>query len=117
MLKIAVIDDEEGILLSMSLFLEMEGHQPYVFSSPIKALDTLSEEEVDVIILDIRMPEMNGEELALRFKANAQTKDTPLILFSAHDTLPEIALKVGAQGILEKPFHFEKLIHLLNNLS
>ena len=115
-MKIAVIDDEEGILLSLSLFLEMEGHQTYVFSSPKKALTVLSEEEVDLIILDIRMPEMNGEELALRFKATTLTKDTPLILFSAHDTLPEIALKVGAQGILEKPFHFDKLIHLLNNI-
>ncbi len=116
LLKIAVIDDEEGILLSMRVFLEMEGHQPVTFSSPKKALAVLSQEKVDLIILDIRMPEMTGEELAMKFKKTALTKDIPIILFSAHDTLPEIALKVGAEGILEKPFHFDKLIHLLNNI-
>ena len=115
-MKIAVVDDEEGILLSMKLFLEIEGHQPVVFSSPKKAWETLSKEKVDLIILDIRMPEMTGEELAIKFKETELTKKTPIILFSAHDTLPEIALRVDAYGILEKPFHFDKLLHLLNNL-
>jgi len=115
-LKIAVIDDEEGILLSMKLFLEIEGHEPYIFSSPKRALAELSQQPVDLIILDIRMPEINGEELALRFKALEITKNTPLVLFSAHDTLPETALRVGAQGILEKPFHFDKLLHLLKTI-
>ncbi|WP_051966218.1 response regulator [Thermanaerosceptrum fracticalcis] len=114
-MRIAVIDDEKGILLSVSLFLELEGHTPLTFSSPLEALKSINGENVDLIILDMRMPEMNGERVANLLKANPETRNIPLILFSAHESLPEVAERVGAQGILEKPFHFEKLNDLINS--
>ena len=119
MLKIAVIDDEKGILLSLRLFLEMEGFTPLLFSSPRKALDTLTsnKEKVDLIIIDMRMPEMSGEELALALKSSVATRDIPIILFSAHETLQEVAERVGAQGILEKPFRFDKLKQLIKEIT
>lgn len=116
MLKIAVIDDEKGILLSLRIFLEMEGHNPLLFSSPRQALKTLTAEKVDLIIIDMRMPEMNGEELALKLKSEATTREIPIILFSAHETLSEVAARVGAQGILEKPFRFDRLKQLINEI-
>lgn len=116
MLKIAIIDDEKGILLSLRLFLEMEGHIPLIFSSPLEALKTLTTEKVDLIILDMRMPEMSGEELAMVLKGAEETRDIPIILFSAHETLPEVAARVGAEGILEKPFQFDKLKNLINEI-
>ncbi|MCR4440562.1 MAG: response regulator [Peptococcaceae bacterium] len=117
MLKIAVVDDEQGILLSLSLFLEMEGYSPLVFTSPLKALEVLSKEKVDLIIIDMRMPEMSGEEMALCLRKNPFTKNIPIILFSAHETLPEVASRVGAQGILEKPFQFEKLNRMIKSVT
>ena len=114
LLKIAVIDDEKGILMATSIFLEMEGHQPYTFSSPIQALDTLTKIKVDVIILDLRMPEMNGEQLAYKLKSLPETRDIPIILCSANDTAAEIAERIGAQGVLEKPFQFSELIELIS---
>lgn len=115
-MKIAVVDDEKGILLSMKLYLEMEGHLPYTFSSPVEALNALKAERMDLIIIDMRMPEMTGEELANMLKKNECTRDIPLILFSAHETLSEVAARVGAHGVLEKPFRFEKLNSLINSI-
>ncbi|MBZ4652982.1 MAG: hypothetical protein JG781_320 [Peptococcaceae bacterium] len=114
-MRIAVIDDEKGILLSISLFLELEGHIPITFSSPVEALKSINGKDVDLIILDMRMPEMSGERVANLLKANPATRNIPLILFSAHESLNEVAERVGAQGILEKPFQFEKLNDLINN--
>lgn len=116
-MKIAVVDDEKGILLSLSIFLEMEGHIPLTFSSPSQALETIPEENVDLIILDMRMPEMNGEQVAHILKKDPKTKNIPLILFSAHETLSEVASRVGAEGILEKPFKFSKLENLIHNFQ
>jgi CheY-like chemotaxis protein len=113
-LKIAIVDDEKGILLSLSLFLEIEGHVPITFNSPLRALKIIPKEDVDLIILDMRMPEMNGDDVALALKGNSLTKNIPIILISAHNNLVEIAEKVGAQGVLEKPFQFNKLMELIS---
>lgn len=112
-MRIAVIDDENGILLSMSLFLEMEGHTALTYSSPLTALKEIPQNCVDLIILDMRMPEMSGEEVARFLKSNPETKDIPVILFSAHESLPEVAARVGAEGTLEKPFQFSKLNEII----
>lgn len=116
-MRVAIIDDEKGILLAMGLYLELEGHTPLTFSSPKKALRALREDRVDLIILDMRMPEMNGEEVALHLKQDIRTKNIPLILFSAHESLPAMAARVGAEGFLEKPFQFEKLKSLIYGLT
>ncbi|PKM88294.1 MAG: response regulator [Firmicutes bacterium HGW-Firmicutes-12] len=115
-IKIAVIDDEQGILLTLQLYLEMEGFIALVFSSPIEALKVINSENVDIIILDMKMPEMDGEELAKIFKRNQETKDIPIILFSAHETVSEVAIRVGAYGILEKPFQFEELNKMIKEI-
>ena len=117
MLKIAIIDDEKGILLSLRLFLEMEGYSPLLFSSPREALKTITQEKADLVILDMRMPEMSGEELAIALRENETTRDIPIILISAHETLQEVAARVGAQGILEKPFQFDKLGRLIKEIT
>jgi len=117
MLNIAVIDDEKGILLSMCLYLEMEGHHAITFSSPLDAIKRIPTTNVDLIILDMRMPEMSGEEVANIFKANEETKNIPIILFSAHETLSEVAERVGAQGVLEKPFQFSKLNEMITHFQ
>lgn len=112
-MRIAVIDDEKGILLSMSLFLEMEGHTALTYASPLEAIREIPKNSVDLIILDMRMPEMSGEEVAHYLKGNVETKGIPVILFSAHESLPEVAARVGAEGTLEKPFQFSKLSELI----
>ncbi|MDX9872536.1 MAG: response regulator [Clostridia bacterium] len=116
-MNIAIVDDEPGILLAMRLYLEMEGHHPLLFSSPLEALKTLQTEKADMVIIDMRMPEMDGEELARRLKGNEKTKEIPLILFSAHETVSEVAARVGAYGILEKPFDFEELAKIIQSVE
>jgi CheY-like chemotaxis protein len=65
----------------------------------------------------MRMPEMDGEELAKILKRKEETKDIPIILFSAHETVSEVAIRVGAYGILEKPFQFEELNQMIRSIT
>ncbi len=116
-MKIVIVDDEKGILLSLGIYLQMKGHNTYTFDSPLKAIKSIPELEINLIILDMCMPNMNGDELAYHLKSNPKTRHIPIILFSANDTLTEIAEKVGVQAILEKPLHFEKLDYLIEELS
>lgn len=112
-MKIAIIDDEKGILLTLRLYLETEGYTVLTFSSPLEALRVVPEENVDLIIIDQRMPEMNGEQVALFFRNNEKTKEVPLVLTSAYETLPEVAERVGTKNYLEKPFQFTKLHEII----
>ena len=116
-MKIAIVDDEKGILISLGAYLQLKGHKTYTFDSPLEAVKTIPELEINLIILDIRMPKMNGDELACFLKSQPKTRHIPIILYSANATLAEIAEKVGVQGILEKPFHFEKLDYMIKKLA
>lgn len=116
-MRIAIVDDEKGILLSLGTYLQIKGHKTYTFDSPLEAVKKIPELEINLIILDMRMPMMNGDELACYLKSHPKTRHIPIILFSANATLSEIAEKVGAQGILEKPFRFEKLDYLIEELA
>jgi len=115
-LKIAVIDNEKGILLSISIFLEMEKHEVYTFNLPLEAIKCIPELSIDIIILDLYMPEINGDDIVKIFRSNHKTKDIPIILFSAHDNIFKIAKGLEVQGIIKKPFIFKELIELINKI-
>jgi len=116
-LNIAVIDDEKNLLLSLKLYLEIIGHNAYTFYSPREALKEIPLNKIDLILLDLQMPEMTGEQVATVLKSKEATKDIPIIIFSAVENLEEVAVRVGAEGVLQKPFQFNKLEELIGLFS
>jgi len=101
--KIYLVDDDENILTSVSMFLESEGYEVRSFHDGVSALEVLSSDPPDLAVFDIKMPRMDGLELLRRLR---QTSNLPVIfLTSKDDELDEaIGLSVGADDYITKPF-------------
>src|SRR5262249_37672142 len=92
---VAVVDDDPDILDLVETMLEMEGHQVITFDSSPAALETLRAKSPDLVILDIKMPEMDGIELLRQLRLKSRV---PVIFLTGKlDEVDELlALKLGA---------------------
>jgi len=106
---IALVDDDRNILTSVAMALESEGYSVRKYSDGAEALAGLLNEPVDLAVLDIKMPRMDGMELLGRLR---QQGDLPVIfLTSKDDELDEmIGLRMGADDYITKPFSQRLLI-------
>src|SRR5258707_7979594 len=100
---IALVDDERNILPPLGMALEAEGYKVRTYSDGAAALEALTEEPVDLAILDIKMPRMDGMELLRRLR---QQTDMPVIFLTSKDEeIDELfGLKMGADDYIAKPF-------------
>ena len=103
MANIALVDDDENILTSVSLFLEDAGHTVRTYNNGASALEALSKTPCDLAVFDVKMPRMDGLELLRRLR---QTSNLPVIfLTSKDDEFDEaIGLNMGADDYITKPF-------------
>lgn len=101
--KILVIDDEHEITDLIELYLKNEDYTVFKFYSPAEALDFINETEVDLAILDIMMPEINGFELCRRIR---EKYTYPIIMLTAKDEETDkiTGLTLGADDYITKPF-------------
>jgi CheY-like chemotaxis protein len=79
-MKIMFVDDEQEILTLYHDYMEAEKHSSKYFSNPLEAIEAFKKEEFDVAVVDIRMPEMNGLELALKLN---EIRRIPIIFSAA----------------------------------
>ncbi len=103
MANIALVDDDKNILASVSMLLEQEGYHIRTFSDGASALTALTASPPDLVILDIKMPRMDGLELLRRLRQNG---DLPVILLTSKDEeIDELmGLNAGADDYIRKPF-------------
>jgi len=106
---VLVLDDEKNIRRAIEIALTQEGLHVISAHDPAAALRTLHERIVDVLILDIRLGEIDG--IAFYRKLQADGFSLPTIFISGHATLTEAAqaVKIGGFDFIEKPFSSEKL--------
>ncbi|WP_281017878.1 MULTISPECIES: response regulator transcription factor [unclassified Minwuia] len=106
---IALVDDDRNILTSVAIALEGEGFRVRSFSDGAEALRGLTAQAVDLVVLDIKMPRMDGMETLTRLR---RTSDVPVIfLTSKDDEVDEVlGLKMGADDYIKKPFSMRLLI-------
>src|SRR5215831_772646 len=106
---VAVVDDDQDILELVETMLEMEGHQVITFDSGLRALEALRAKSPDLVILDIKMPEMDGMELLRQLRARSQV---PVIFLTGKsDEVDELlALRHGADDFIRKPFSQRVLV-------
>lgn len=104
---ILIIDDKIAIAKIISVYLAEEYDITY-FNTPIKAIQWLFDgNRPDLIILDIRMPEMNGDEFLSYIKRNGLYKDIPVVVLSGEES-SDIRIKMlegGADDFILKPFN------------
>ena len=105
--QLLVIDDKIAIAKIISVYLSAEYDITY-FNTPVKAIEWLyNGNRPDLIILDIRMPEMNGDEFLSYIKNNGLYKDIPVVVLSGEES-SDIRIKmleVGADDFILKPFN------------
>lgn len=108
MKKILIVDDEEKIRELIRLNLELAGYECLEARNGEEALDKSNEVHIDLVLLDIMLPGMNGYEISKYFLE----KNIPIIFLTAKDsTLDKVAgLKKGAEDYITKPFETLELL-------
>jgi len=112
---ILIVDDERNILLTLNQALQLEGYHTELASSGQLALDTIAAKPVDTVLMDVKMPDMDG--LAALEKIKAIKPDLPIVMMSGHGTIDTAvrATQLGARDFLEKPISRERLLVALRN--
>jgi two-component system response regulator ChvI len=107
--SIALVDDDQNILASVSIVLEAEGFEVHTYTDGENALEGLGRQPVDLAILDIKMPRMDGMELLGHIRENSSL---PVIFLTSKDEeIDEIVgLSIGADDYIKKPFSQRLLI-------
>ena len=115
---ILLIDDDDSFRSLMVRFLEGEGYKVTASLDGTQLSDVLGEEPLDLILLDVGLPWVNGFELAEILKESNDLKDIPLIFISgkADDLDLMRGKKLGAVGFLKKPFELKELKEKLESL-
>ena len=111
--RILVVDDNEQFCQNVSDILEMKGYKVMTASDGFKALEMIKRNGLDLVLMDIKMPVMDGVETFKKVKEMAP--DIPVIMvtaFAVEDLITE-ALREGAYGSLKKPLDFDQLLRLI----
>jgi|SRR5690606_6260775 len=112
---IALVDDDRNILTSVSMALEAEGFRVRSYIDGAEALRGLTSQPADLVVLDIKMPRMDGMELLQRLRA---TSNVPVIFLTSKDEEVDevLGLRMGADDYITKPFSQRLLIERIRAL-
>ena len=109
MSKILIVEDEKKIARFLELELKHEGYDVITAFDGRSGLDTALEENPDLLILDLMLPELSGIEVCRRLR---HTSDVPIIMLTAKDDVSDkvMGLDMGADDYVTKPFAIEELL-------
>lgn len=103
--RIMVVDDDPDTVYVLAHYLRREGFSPIEATSGPEALKRLSENDIDVILLDLMMPGMDGFDVCRELKSNPATAEIPIIMVTARDDLEARTkgIHLGVADFLAKP--------------
>lgn len=117
--EIVCIDDDLTVISSYQLLLNYKNYKNVYFTSPLEALKYINKNfyKVDLILLDLVMPEMHGFEVLSLLRSFIITKNIPVIINSCISNIKEIhnAFDLGANDYIQKPFTYKKIHNVLSN--
>lgn len=110
--KILAVDDESDVLLILKTALLSEGYQVFTATNGPDAIVIASEENPDLIVLDMMMPEMNGFDTLRKIREEPRQASVPVIMLTGVADKERIreALDLGIEYYIVKPFEFHDLI-------
>jgi two-component system, cell cycle response regulator len=114
---ILLVDDQIDSLRLLSIMLSSQGYDVRRVASGSLALKAIEAAPPDLLLLDIRMPGMDGYEVCQRLKANPETAEIPIVFLSAlTETLDKVkAFKLGGADYITKPFQFAEILARIEN--
>lgn len=111
--SVLIFDDDPEILLVCKAILEQKN---YIVSTRIycdDVIDDIKKENPGLVLMDLRIPEIGGENAIGLIKKNRDTMNIPVILFSADSGVEQALERTGANGILKKPFEIDDLVKVI----
>lgn len=113
--KIALVDDDRNITASVSMALEAEGFSVETYNDGEAGLQGITENTPDLVVLDIKMPRLDGMEVLKKFR---EVSDTPVIFLTSKDDEIDqlLGLRMGADDYITKPFSQRLLIERIRVL-
>jgi DNA-binding response OmpR family regulator len=116
--RILVVDDDENILSLERTILEQKGFAVTTVAGGAEALKVLGEEDFDLVLLDVMMPEIDGFTVCRRIKEEPRTKEIPVIFLTAKGGGEALAegFESGAIMYINKPFTANKLLTIVNTM-
>jgi two-component system, cell cycle response regulator DivK len=117
--KILIADNDDTCRESLGVSIKGLGYEVFEAATGPEAIDKASTIHPDLIMMDLRLPGMNGDEATVRLKRNTSTRNIPVLISTAWTTACNVgdrvdrALEAGAEEILYKPFHLTMLRDVL----
>jgi adenylate cyclase len=105
---ILIVDDNEDNRYTLQLLLESEGHERITSASGgNEALDLIKNQRFSLVLLDLMMPDLNGDEVLRTLKSDPDTRDLPVVMISADTDTEKVSkcIELGADDYLPKPFN------------
>jgi len=118
-IRVLCIEDEPEMIELIHLILSRAGYEVLGAESGAEGLELLEKEDVDLVLLDLMMPEMDGWEVYQRLKANERTRDIPVIIVTAKAQRIDRVLGlyiVGADDYITKPFSPRDLLNSIEQV-
>ena len=118
MTRILVVDDERDIRTTLAYNLAHAGYRVFEAGNAFDAIEAVHDESVDLVVLDWVLPDMPGIDLCRKLKADARTKDVPVVMLTAKaDEIDRVvALEVGADDYITKPFSVRETVLRIQRL-
>lgn len=107
---ILICDDDESVLETLCLVLTHFGFTVIPEIQSTNIFTTLDHKKPDLLVVDLSMPALPGDEVIRTLKSNPATRNIPVILISASPEAKQLAAETGADAFLAKPFQLQELI-------
>ncbi|MBU0682784.1 MAG: response regulator [Candidatus Omnitrophota bacterium] len=114
--SILIIDDEKGACEFIKSFLEDRGYKVFTALNGLDGLELVKNEKLDLVLLDMKLPKMNGVEILSKIKAlNSVVRVFVVTGLEDGDEITQ-AKKIGVEGVLKKPIQLEELSIIVKGL-
>ena len=118
-MKVLIIDDDQDTTGLLSRYLTAKGFENVVTTDPMEGLRHIQQEQYDVILLDIAMPEFSGLDIIHALESENILKDQKIIIFSAYAfselVINELLEKEGVHSFLSKPLKLDTLLTAISS--
>ncbi len=115
---ILIVDDEYMNREILEAHLENAGYRVLMANNGAKALEMASSQQPDLILMDVRMPDMSGFDVCAELRSRLDVQHIPVLLVTAFDDdeTRSLSLQSGASGLLNKPYEFKVILAQIQRL-
>lgn len=116
MIKFLIVDDEPDVVSQVGELFTLRNYAVVTATSGTKALEQMKKEKPNIVILDIRMPDINGIDVLKEIKKTYPKTRVIMLTGIEDDVTKNMAMELGASGYLTKPYSYSELIEMARKL-